>query len=375
MSTQSTEPAPPPTPAESQRHLAPARCLKCEYVIAGLPSPGVCPECSKPFDLSISSTFTRQRTFRGWNYWASGIGSAAGVGLVLMALDFYVLGGNGVSIWVGVPVLMGALSGYFLRAHIGLLVLSALLLGGVFIVGMVSMSIGGVFCALVLSAFLAVPIGLGWGLGIGVRAAIQAAGVTLRKPLILLIALAIGLGMAFAEKILIAPSPSESVQTSVVMDAPVDLAWASVMFYEEVKHPPPWILRIGLVRPIRTEGTITQPGDRKVCVYNKGRLVKQAVAVDAPHRLEFQVVEQHIGYERDVLLTGGWFVLDDLDGRRTRVTLVTEYKPLLGPRVLWRWGEEWAMHTLHRHVLMGMALKADELAGRGRADAGKVGEP
>jgi len=41
---------------------------------------------------------------------------------------------------------------------------------------------------------------------------------------------------------------------------------------------------------------------KKVCVYNKGRIVKRIVEARTPTLLSFDVIEQHIGYERDVRL-------------------------------------------------------------------------
>jgi hypothetical protein len=100
-------------------------------------------------------------------------------------------------------------------------------------------------------------------------------------------------------------------------------------------------------------------GDEKACVYDKGRLVKRITERGPQKRLAFRVVEQ--GFERHAMtLSGGSFEFEraagDLD--RTLVTLSTSYHPHLGPRWCWRPFEQLTVHTLHGHVLQGMAEKA-----------------
>jgi len=83
--------------------------------------------------------------------------------------------------------------------------------------------------------------------------------------------------------------------------------------------------------------------------------------------LRFDVIEQHIGYERDVRLIDGSFKFEALSPDRTRVTLTTRYEPLLTPRLIWRWGERIAVHTLHAHVLEGMRRGAESSSDRAPA--------
>lgn len=46
---------PPPASRGAGRY-----CLDCRYTLQGLNSPGECPECGRPFNLSDWSTFTRE---------------------------------------------------------------------------------------------------------------------------------------------------------------------------------------------------------------------------------------------------------------------------------------------------------------------------
>ncbi len=150
----------------------------------------------------------------------------------------------------------------------------------------------------------------------------------------------------------------ETVSTSVDIAASPHECFESLAFYEEVKHRPPLILRIGLAHPLGAIGSSRRIGDIKKCLYNKGSITKRVTEVEPDRLLAFEVIGQHIGYERDVRLTGRSFAFEPRADGGTHVTLTTTYVPLLEPRLLWRWGEHIAVHTLHEHVLEGLSRKA-----------------
>lgn len=126
--------------------------------------------------------------------------------------------------------------------------------------------------------------------------------------------------------------PPEHVSTRATLPAAPAAAWDSIVFYEEVKHDPPLILKIGLAHPLFTEGSSSSVGDVKICVYNKGRIVKKITEAAPPRVLAFEVIEQRIGYERDVLIRAGKFEFTAVDEQHTDVVLTTQYTPLLTPR-------------------------------------------
>jgi hypothetical protein len=164
---------------------------------------------------------------------------------------------------------------------------------------------------------------------------------------------------ALVERATYRPLPPETVRTSVVIDAPVGRAWDSLQFYEDVKHGPPPLFRFGMPRPLYTIGRAAVVGNLKTCVYDKGRLTKRVTAVEPRRRLAFTVVEQ--GFEQHAMtLSDGAFEFEAVEGDadRTRVTLATTYRSHLGPRWCWRPFERFTVHTLHRHVLRGMAEEA-----------------
>lgn len=340
-------------------HAQAPKCLGCGYTLTGLGEIRTCPECARAFDLRDPSTYTLRRPFLGWRYWATGVGVSAGLGVAIMIVDVLVIGAGGSSVWLVAPFLIGVMCGYYVRAKVYALGLLCLLLFGMLVLGLMSSSVAGMYCALILAGIALVPLVVGALLGHGVRGILRASGFDLRRPLVLALLTVLALGCAAYERLTARPYSVRTVSTTTLIAAPQDVCFDSIMFYEEVRHPAPWILQIGLARPLRTIGSSRTIGDVKTCVYNKGRIVKRVTDVRSPELLAFDVIDQKIGYERDVRLISGSFDLSSETATRTRITLQTTYQPLLGPRWAWSLGEDYAIHTLHAHVLEGMRRHAE----------------
>ena len=175
-------------------------------------------------------------------------------------------------------------------------------------------------------------------------------------PLLILAISVLALGLI--EHAIHHPFKIESVVTSLNIPGPPSQAWNAVMFYEEVHHRPPLLLRLGLPKPLYTQGSTQHVGDTKTCVYTKGHLTKRVTERSVDHRLAFDVIEQEKIENHSVRLTDGSFDFTPEGATLTRVDLTTRYEPKLGPRWAWRPAEQLAIHTLHRHVLEGMRQKA-----------------
>lgn len=334
------------------------RCITCAYTLSGLKSPGNCPECGRPFNLLVPGTFTFKVPFVRRVFWLPPFVLAGLGGVVMAALLVFGMGNWGVALWVGVPLSIGCIIGYGTRARVFVLVILSLAGLTVFIVALMSMQLAGIFCGLVLAAICMGPVLVGTFAGWLLRLTLKTTRFSQRSHLPSIALLAIGPVWAMLEGPA-GPSPPESVSTREVIAAPVQACWDSIMFYEEVRHPAPLILRIGLARPLRTLGGSSLVGDRKTCIYNKGHITKEITEVSPGRVLAFKVVEQEIGYEHDVRIMGGSFRFDAVDPGHTAVTLTTSYEPLITPRFAWRWAEEMAVHTLHGHVLEGMRRRAE----------------
>ena len=326
------------------------RCLRCGYVLEGLPEPR-CPECGRPFDLNNPATYNTKPPFVRWKYWLPGLLLSLGGGLGLYVF-VWAVSGFGWATTLVVPFAAGALLGYACRVRIFSLVLLSLIVLTALILGLFSLNIVGVFCGLVLAGIALGPLLIGsltgWAAGHA-----QAEPVRPRWHLPTLVFLIGPMLWGAIEGRPWRPAQAETVTTSVIIPASVGRAWNSLMFYDQVKGDPPPLFRLGMPRPLYTTGSAAKVGDTKVCVYDKGRLAKKITARQPGRLLSFVVTEQ--GFERHAMrLNSGSFIFEPIDTTHTRVTLSTTYTPLMRPRWCWRPFEKLAVHTLHGHVLAGM---------------------
>ena len=146
---------------------------------------------------------------------------------------------------------------------------------------------------------------------------------------------------------------TETVTTRVRLAMSPEAVWRHIMFYEEVPTRPGFLLRTLLPYPIRTEGPKNAVGALVRCAYRGGDLVKRITAIEAPHWLEFDVVEQRLGIERCLKTYGGSYRIERC-GPETDVVLRTTYHAYLRPRQLWRRLETVLIQQLHTHILHGI---------------------
>lgn len=334
----------------------PPRCRRCYYILEGLPE-SRCPECGQTFDPADSITWTTKTPFIWWDFWLPGILLAIVVGIisVVILLPLY---GYGWAAAVVTPLCIGAIVGYSCRVRTFFIVLLSMV--GVFAVllGLSSANVLGVLCGLVYGGIAVGPAIIGGIIGAILRMQLKRRSFSQKDwlPLIFMALIPLIWGRIEGRHIY----PTESIETSVLIPTAVSDAWDGVIFYEEVRHEPPLLLRVLLPKPLYTTGGTQNVGDIKYCVYSKGRLVKKMTKREERKLLAFDVIEQKQIETRSIRLTGGEFRFESVGPEQTRVTLATEYEPLLGPRIAWRWAELWATHTLHQHVLSGMAMKAKE---------------
>ncbi len=338
----------------------PARCPACAYTLEGLPSPGLCPECGRTFDLDDESTFTRRPPFLRWTFWAPGLLTSLVTGTVLFVVLTLGMGNWGWAMWIATPVACGVILGYRVRTVKWALPFVYLALAAGLILALMSLSLAGAFCGLCLAAIFLVPIAVGGVVGAIFRNVLKQSGFSQRSYLPVLLAAVMPLAWGALEGPA-QPGAAETVVTTEVIDAPAAACWDGIVFYEEVRHRPPLILRIGLAHPLFAVGSSRRAGDVKTCVYNKGWITKRVTEASPGRLLAFEVISQSIGYERDVRLTGGAFEFRELADARTEVRLSTTYEPRLTPRFAWRPFESLGVHTLHRHVIRGMRMNAAEV--------------
>lgn len=146
---------------------------------------------------------------------------------------------------------------------------------------------------------------------------------------------------------------SISVATQVHFETAPETAWDRIQFYEEAHGIPPLLLRMLIPQPLRTEGDKTAVGSRVVCAYEGGNLIKVITALEAPHLIQFEILEQHLGIESCVAAQSGSYRICP-SGTGANVLLTTNYQAYLRPRWLWNQLEKLAVHQIHSHILNGM---------------------
>jgi hypothetical protein len=146
---------------------------------------------------------------------------------------------------------------------------------------------------------------------------------------------------------------TDVVATSLCLRTSPETLWQRMLMYEDVPGRPPLLLRVLLPVPVRTEGDKTRVGAILQCTYKGGHLVKRIKAVEPPHLLRFEVIEQRLGIERCITTLGGLYQIRSRGGQ-TEIVLTTNYRGHLGPRFFWRLVERFLVHQLHRHILNGM---------------------
>lgn len=166
---------------------------------------------------------------------------------------------------------------------------------------------------------------------------------------------------------------SGSVSTRFRLAMSPEIVWRRVMFYEDVPGRPRFLLRTLLPYPVRTAGPRNNLGGLIHCLYRGGGyLTKRIITLDAPHLLEFEVLEQRLGIERCIQTHAGSYRIEAFD-RGTDVILQTTYTAYLRPRSLWRRVEAVLIRQLHTHILRGIEGAVDHNPGTVRATIQRTG--
>ena len=149
------------------------------------------------------------------------------------------------------------------------------------------------------------------------------------------------------------PTTHDVVTRAAVPASPQEV-WRRIVFYEEVPHRPPMLLRLLLPVPLRTSKPSLVAGALVQCSYSGGgHLMKRITEVKSPSLVRFEVIEQRLGVEQYLTTVAGSYDIRD-SGDGSEVALTTIYRGHLRPRWLWRGPERWLAHALHRHILGGM---------------------
>jgi hypothetical protein len=356
-------PVPPATPIEP---TAGRYCLRCRAPLRPYrpdeSGPPRCRRCRLPYNPSDPRTYATNTALPPWKWAVLGFVLAVVTGVATYALIVLQadqgLAVLGYAAFFGVPLAVGALLGYFTRPSVWLAVLLSLFAVVCITFLLCSMQMSGLFCGAMLGLIFLGPAFVGVLLGAGLRWMFPRAAWDHRRWYVAILLAGSPLLAAAIEGRVPRETELGEVSTAMTFHATPQQAWDGIVFYEQVEHPPPWLLTLALPRPVRTEGSKAAVGDVQRCVYERGHLVKRITRCEDRRELAFEVLEQHLHFERGVRLRDGAFRLEPLGSDGTRVVLTTRYVRRLSPAWLWEPMERKIIHTLHGHVLEGMRRRS-----------------
>jgi len=308
------------------------------------------------------------------------------VGLGMLALSVYALHSYGVSLFLGTPFVIGALTAFLFNRRY-----PATLRESLEVVGLTLACVGGVaFATAAEGAFcllMAAPLAFGiaaMGAGLGREIALRDT-----SPIV---------HALFAVALLPAGAAMESnrpatalreVRSAVVIDAPPSIVWQNVIAFPPLPEPSDLVFRIGVSYPIRAEIRGTGVGAVRYCVFSTGAFVEPITRWEPGHRLSFDVASQpkplqewspyadvtppHMdGYFRS---RRGEFRLIELPGGRTRLEGSTWYEMKLYPEAYWVLFGDALIGRIHRRVLNQIASSATLAASNESIRADRTARP
>lgn len=317
-----------------------------------------CASCGEPFDPEDPGSYHATGPWRRPKEWLLGLSVAVLAGCVTYAIGVRE-GELGTSLFVLMPMSVGIVLGMTVSLSVGLLTLLLPLLLAILVAVLYQAGAGGAFCLSILY-LMCIPFAL---VGLLLGAVLRRERLRKRRGRTAMLLLVVTLPLLADQVADRLPPTAELVvvQTTESVEAPAADVWRCLHFYEEIETPPPLLLRLGLPVPVRARGSKAAVGSVEVCVYEGGRfLVKRIVEREEDRRLAFEIIGQHLHFERDLTLLGGAFDLAPAGARRTDLTLTTRYRARTYPAWMWRWLEAEVLHTLHGHVIAEIRRRATQ---------------
>ena len=298
------------------------------------------------------------------------IAAGLGVGLGMLALSVYALSSYGVSLFLGTPFVIGALTAFLFNRRYPATTRESLE-----VVGLTLACVGGVaFATAAEGAFcllMAAPLAFGlaaMGAALGRRIALHDTGPVMNA----LFAVALLPASAALESNRPATALRE-VRSAVVIDAPASVVWRNVIAFPPQPDPSDLVFRIGVSYPIRAEIRGAGVGAVRYCVFSTGAFVEPITRWEPEHRLSFDVASQppplqewspyadvtppHLdGYFRS---RRGEFRLITLADGRTRLEGSTWYEMKLYPEAYWVLFGDAIISRIHQRVLNHIAASSE----------------
>ena len=292
------------------------------------------------------------------------------IGFGLACVSIYAFDTYGASLFLGTPVLMGAVASLIFNsatrrkysASIRLGMLTVVLAGGALLV----VALEGVIC-IAMAAPIAIPLG---GLG-GVIGKIIAE--TTVRPIQGTMAMIMFLPAWAGVEGVATPQREFVVTSAVEIDAAIDHVWDGVIHFPELQEPDEWYFRWGIACPMRAEIDGVGVGAVRRCIFTTGTFVEPITTWDEPHRLAFDVESQpapmfeltpysHVHpphLDGALRSTRGEFVLKEVSNSKTLLVGRTWYEFDMFPHFYWTLWSDLMIHRIHKRVLEHVKLHAE----------------
>jgi hypothetical protein len=303
------------------------------------------------------------------------IAAGLALGLGMLALSVYALRSYGISLFLGTPFVVGALTAFLFNRRYPASgketqEVVALTIAFVGVVALATAQEGAV--CLVMAAPLAFVIAA-MGASVGRYIALHDSG-RLMNALFAVALLPVSATLDAGRPV----TALREVRSSVVIDAPADVVWRNVIAFPPLPEPSELVFRAGVSYPRRAEIRGTGVGAVRYCVFSTGAFVEPITRWEPNHRLSFDVASQppplqewspyadvtppHLdGYFRS---RRGEFRLVAVSGGRTRLEGSTWYEMKLYPEAYWVVFGDALIGRIHQRVLRHIKVVAESEGAR-----------
>lgn len=296
------------------------------------------------------------------------VAAGMAVGLLMVLVSVYGFREYGVSLFLGAPFAVGALSSYLFNRRY-----PASRGETIEVVSLTLAAIGGTILAFGVEGAICLLMTLPLALGIAALGAVVGRALASRSdsaPVRTLVALLVVPPIAP----LLTPTggtPTHEVRSAIEIAAPPEVVWSHVIAFSPLPAPSRVVLRSGIAYPQRARIVGSGVGAVRYCEFSTGAFVEPITAWEPGRRLAFDVVAQpaplrewsfhanisppHLaGYFR---ATRGEFRLVRLTNGHTRLEGSTWYELRVEPLAYWSVLADWIVHRIHETVLEHIALE------------------
>lgn len=298
------------------------------------------------------------------------IAAGAAVGLGMLALSVYGLASYGISLFLGTPFVIGALTAFLFNRRY-----TASERESQQVVLMTLGCVAGVALLTAAEGALCLLMAAPLGAGIGAMGAVLGRRIALRDHgpaahALLGVALLPAAAAAGAHR---PASALREVRSAIVVDAPPAAVWRRIIAFPPLPEPSELVFRAGIAYPERAELRGAGVGAVRYCVFSTGPFVEPVTRWEPGRRLSFDVAAQprplhewspyadvappHLdGYFRS---RRGEFRLVPLAGGRTRLEGSTWYEMRLEPAAYWVLFGDLLIGRIHGRVLRHIRAVAE----------------